>query len=1813
MKISIQYKIILLLAVSFGLTIFSTIAYQHVSIAQEKEFYAAYQDSHQRIFDNYIDFNSERFHQLVQDYSVWDEMVNVIKYDDFKWAKENLDRTILIYNFSAFIIYKPDFSLQYQIRDSVFNNVTIFPSDFSIADVFSNVKNPHFFLNTSAGLVEVFGASVHYTNDFQKKSNPFGYVFFIKHWDKNFLNEIQIHTSIKATIFDKSGEQNLKDGVLFYREVKNWKNQTVAHIECSDIDKYHIQSGLLLQISIFSSAFLSLITIIIFFIATRNWITKPLNHISLALRKGSAEPLKKYSNHHSEFADIFILFNDFFVQKEKLQAEIHERIQFQEALRISESKYKSLLNLLPDMVFVYVNGIIKYANHATIDFIGITSEEFKNTSFWDWVHPDYKQEIIQNIQKRIDGQNVPEYEIEIITKNNSKKNVIVRATVVNKESDNEILVVLVDITQRKKFEQKLIENEQKYRLLLNILPDSVILHDKGKIVFSNNSTELLTGFSGDELIQKSMYDLFPIDSRALIQDSIQKRIDTENIAEYEIELIRKDTHIRNVLLRSTKVLIDNVPLSFMVLIDYTHRKKTETLLKINEERFRMIADNIKDGLAIIENSSMTYFNNQLCTILGIDAEHLNLNNFYNVIASFNRLETLRKITDFANSKERFKEIEFWISKSNGELRYLVHNYSNYIKEDGSRALYVVCSDITERKRTEIAIAESEKKYKGFLESSSDGVILTNEEGRIIESNKVFERIFGIEKSDIIGKYSWDLQYEYTSDISRNHGLTLEMLHAHAMVLLKTGRSPFSSKALESIIIRKDQQTRVIESSMFPIPTQNGFLVGSVIRDISESKKYEENLNSINSCFLAFGSDFNKNINQLVALIGEILGANCVFYNRLENDMFYSIGTWNAPADFIAINIAEGKICNDLIFDEKRELFVVRNLQSSVFNITDSNIEKYNFNTYAGHVIKIENKSAGTLCAYFTEDYQPSENHKKLFGIIAAAVGIEEERKIAENSLKNSEQKFRLLFENMTTGFALHQIIFDAKNEPIDYKVIDANRVYEKMMHTNLEQIINIPSREVVSDFDLTEIREQLMQVGLSGKPDLIDFFEKTHNKYLNIYAYSPIVNHFAVIIEDETDKKRADDALIKAEERYRNLFNNTPLGVYRTNPEGDFILANRTFFTLLGCNDFTDIMYRNVKSFYKKIDDRLFFADLLKQNGEAIGFETEWVQFDGTVIYVRENARGVSDEDGKVIFYEGTVENITDYKKALFAIQDSENKFRSLYDASTDAIFIYDGKKMIDCNRATSFYFGYSKEEFLKTNLYLISYPKQENGEDSYLLIEDKVTETYENNVNIFEWIFVRKNNEKFYADVRLNTIVLKDKTLVQATVRDISERKEMENIIHERFNEIVIKNEHIKNQADLLEGKNKELEKLSIVASYTDNIVLIIDSNGTIEWVNDAFERLLGLSFFEFSKRYGVNFYQTSLNPEINDVIEECIKYKKSATYSTRTINGVGKVIWLQTSLTPIFDADGKIWKFIAIDVDVTKLKLAEQEILVQKEEIEAQRDEIEEKNRTMLKANYIIEAKNKNITDSIRYAKKIQQAIVPPRDMVDLLIPESFILFKPKDIVSGDFYWLVRKNNTLFVSVIDCTGHGVPGAFMSIVANNILNKAINENSLRSPAEILNYLNIQLRNTFHQESDTGAMIKDGMDLAFCALDVNTLKLQFSGAYNPLFIVRKKELIIGIPNKFPIGMVFNELFSSYTNEEFQLQKEDAIYLFSDGFADQLGGPFERKFMNKRFKELIVSHSDLPMVVQKQYLLEALHQWQGKREQVDDILVMGIRI
>jgi PAS domain S-box-containing protein len=436
------------------------------------------------------------------------------------------------------------------------------------------------------------------------------------------------------------------------------------------------------------------------------------------------------------------------------------------------------------------------------------------------------------------------------------------------------------------------------------------------------------------------------------------------------------------------------------------------------------------------------------------------------------------------------------------------------------------------------------------------------------------------------------------------------------------------------------------------------------------------------------------------------------------------------------------------------------------------------------------------------------------------------------------------------------------------------------------------------------------------------------------------------------------------------------------------------------------------------------------------------------------------------------------------------------------------------------------------------------------------------------------------------------------------SDKARLQNAINEAIFTVQQQKEEIEQQAQYLADTNKILEKMSIVAEYTDNAVAIMDGKGNYQWVNKGFTRMYGYEYEELIRDDDRSKIGRNANLRMNDLINVWFGDKKPIIYESLNKCKTGGEVWVQTTLTPILDSKGNVVKLITIDTDIGKLKKAEKQIESQRDEISKQRD------LAYVQRDEIIQQK-KEITDSIHYAQRIQNALFPSKGVLDANFSDNFIFDMPRDIVSGDFFWTYKTERLSMLAVADCTGHGVPGAFMSLIGLNFINDIVKNQNIYTPDIVLNRLRDNIITSLKQTNEVGDN-KDGMDIALITYDRQTSVLKYAGANNMSIIKRGEELIELEPDKMPIS-IFRDIKKPFTLKTIEVKEGDILYMFTDGYIDQFGGKKGKKFKTINFRKLLMQIESNDLKQHEEEIKTQFHTWKGDLDQVDDVLVLGVKL
>lgn len=408
---------------------------------------------------------------------------------------------------------------------------------------------------------------------------------------------------------------------------------------------------------------------------------------------------------------------------------------------------------------------------------------------------------------------------------------------------------------------------------------------------------------------------------------------------------------------------------------------------------------------------------------------------------------------------------------------------------------------------------------------------------------------------------------------------------------------------------------------------------------------------------------------------------------------------------------------------------------------------------------------------------------------------------------------------------------------------------------------------------------------------------------------------------------------------------------------------------------------------------------------------------------------------------------------------------------------------------------------------------------------------------------------------------------------------------------EILTTNNHLVEYQEVILEQQVEMEKLLTAVEQSDSGIIITSSTGIIEYANPFFTKLTGYTQEEIigkktpsilkSGYHDANFYKIFWNT---------IRSGKVWSGIFRNKRKNGELYWEQTTISPVKNPEGKTTNFVAIKEDISRRK---------------------ENERALLDAFKTIQEKNEHIHHSINYAKRIQTAILPTCGILENNFADFFIFNKAVDVVSGDFYYFHETETEIIIAVADCTGHGIPGGFMTMLGHAFLDNIINTATVDTTGEILDRLRSVIIKSLNQTNSFDSS-KDGMDISICKIDKNTLQMQYSGAYNPILLIKGDESELIKADRMPIGIY--PKMKDFQTHEIEIEEGDLIYLFSDGFQDQFGGENNQKYKSRNFYNLLIANKDKNLKEQKEIIEGELDDWiWSNNRQMDDILILGIKI
>ena len=705
-----------------------------------------------------------------------------------------------------------------------------------------------------------------------------------------------------------------------------------------------------------------------------------------------------------------------------------------------------------------------------------------------------------------------------------------------------------------------------------------------------------------------------------------------------------------------------------------------------------------------------------------------------------------------------------------------------------------------------------------------------------------------------------------------------------------------------------------------------------------------------------------------------------------------------------------------------------------------------------------------------------------------------------------------------------------------------------------------------------------------------------HAKAFPIKDENGEVVRMAGITHDITERREADNTLRKNELVLRQMAESINEVFYLSDWVNDKVLYTSPLYETVYDLSLENL-YKDRSSWEKAVhpDDLEFLKKEFTEKAPLGTFDHEFrlVMKDGSVKWVRDRAFPIKDEDGVVVRMAGTTQDVTEMRKLLDSLSKNEQVLRDMAENITEVFWLTDwveNKVLYTSPRYESLY------QLPVKDLY-------ENGAAWEAAVHpedlDRIAKLFRETAHLGTY------DQEF-------RLVMKDGTVKWARDRAFPIKDENGTVV--RMAGIT---EEITDQKKIRE----EIETLSLVASETVNGVIIHDADGTAMWANKGFTNITGYLPEEVVGKEPWSLLKApETNEKLIEITYEKVKKGKPFTSDNQLLHKDGRVRWVTTSFAPILDAAGNVSKIVSIGTDISKQKELEElqrSMLTRMEaRVNERTSELESINQELRKEiweNQRISDElyhhNLDLNDSIEYAKRIQESILPDENYVRKSFARGFVLFLPRDVVSGDFYWYYKRGNLSYFAAIDCTGHGVPGALMSMIANELMNQAIIQKKLTDPAQILTLLNKLMVRTLRQKSEN--QMRDGMDLSLIIVNHDTDTLQFSGAFSSMYLLQDKEMTIYPGIRHSIGGHLEEVKKEFTSISVKLKKGASIYLTTDGYIDQFGGPEGKKLMKKRFAQFLTSIQSLPMDKQKETLLKQFNEWKGSLNQVDDVLVVGL--
>lgn len=814
-----------------------------------------------------------------------------------------------------------------------------------------------------------------------------------------------------------------------------------------------------------------------------------------------------------------------------------------------------------------------------------------------------------------------------------------------------------------------------------------------------------------------------------------------------------------------------------------------------------------------------------------------------------------------------------------------------------------------------------------------------------------------------------------------------------------------------------------------------------------------------------------------------------------------------------------------------------------------------------------------------------EQRKELQNRLDEQLTLEEELRQNNEELSSlnelvhkQKQELKEIIENQGEGFAL------VNNEGLFTLV---NPAACEMFGLSADELVGKSFRSFSNDENIKIINSHL-EKRVEGKKDTyelkVDLANKTEKTLLitgvpHLNEYGNIIGSI-VVFRDITQIKEAQDQIKQKNNELKKYFTAIEQNhaiIVITNTQGLIEYVNPKLTEITGYAA-EEVIGRNPNMFKSGKTSASKYKELWQTitNGRVWRGEFVNIKKNGDEFIEKAIISPIKNSNGELSHFIAIKEDITELKKAEKIIKEKNKQQSILINNLPVHIYFKDKELRYQLvndsfaellNRPSSEIIGKLRSEVFETAELARIFEE----------VENKVISSQKANLN-FETSHIDSTGEKHWLASSKVPYYNENGDFegIVGVVHDITQRKKYEKTIIE---------------------KTRQFEN---TLNNLEDIYFKTDIDGNLLEASPSICRFFGCDRFDdIIKSHGFDqIYKTPENKK--SLLDTILKEGKISHYSFVIRNKKGEKQYGETNAVVWLDKDEKPMGFEGIIRDMSERVKFEKML-------KELNDNLSDSLETTNKQKVIIEMAHKDITDSIRYAQTIQNSFLPQEELIKSCFEDNFLLFKPKDIVSGDFYYVNKHGNKLVFAVADCTGHGVPGGFMTVLGIINLHEIVQHGRFDDASQILEDLRSRIKSTFRSMGNDS---KNGLDIAICVVDLNSQEMQYAGAYNPLFIIRNHALMEYPATKNPIGQYLVE--KKFANHTIQLMDNDQIYLFSDGFQDQFGGEKDRKFTKRRFKEMLVANQDLPLAEQREKMELILDRWQGQFAQTDDITVFAVK-